>query len=184
MAAFRESPDKIASDALGNLTRDVGMGLEEGTVSALISRSLEGPGDMDTDDHVIQSSYVAPGLTFSCFGGHRPQGDFLENAIVSSVSKVEELSRCNYSYDLFLPLARNASPGVRCREQEVCALYKAVICPRWRCVDYGLPCCIPLTVILLCSLQADATEASNWKCVKMKLGGATLRTEIPDHHSL
>lgn len=65
---------KVASDALGNLTRDVGMGIEEGTVAALISRSLEGPGDMDADDDVMGSSYVAPGVSPPCIGGHGPGG--------------------------------------------------------------------------------------------------------------
>lgn len=65
---------KVASDALGNLTRDVGMGIEEGTVAALISRSLEGPGDMDADDDVMGSSYVAPGVSPPCIGGHGPDG--------------------------------------------------------------------------------------------------------------
>lgn len=65
---------KVASDALGNLTRDVGMGIEEGTVAALISRSLEGPGDMDADDDVMGSSYVAPGVSSPCIGGHGPDG--------------------------------------------------------------------------------------------------------------
>lgn len=64
----------MASDALGNLTRDVGMGIEEGTVAALISRSLEGPGDADADDDVISSSYVAPGISPPCIGGHGPGG--------------------------------------------------------------------------------------------------------------
>lgn len=50
------------------------MGIEEGTVAALISRSLEGPGDMDADDDVIGSSYVAPGISPSCIGGHGPGG--------------------------------------------------------------------------------------------------------------
>lgn len=65
---------KVASDALGNLTRDVGMGIEEGTVAALISRSLEGPGDMDADDDVMGSSYVAPAVSPPCIGGHGPGG--------------------------------------------------------------------------------------------------------------
>lgn len=65
---------KVASDALGNLTRDVGMGIEEGTVAALISRSLEGPGDMDADDDVLGSSYVGPGVSPPCIGGQGPGG--------------------------------------------------------------------------------------------------------------
>lgn len=50
------------------------MGIEEGTVAALISRSLEGPGDMDADDDVMGSSYVAPGVSPPCIGGHGPGG--------------------------------------------------------------------------------------------------------------
>ncbi|CAM9151716.1 unnamed protein product, partial [Ectocarpus sp. 13 AM-2016] len=69
-----ELQKKVASDALGNLTRDVGMGIEEGTVAALISRSLEGPGDMDTDDDVMRSAYVAPGISTPCIEGHGPGG--------------------------------------------------------------------------------------------------------------
>lgn len=48
----------------------MGLGIEEGTVAALISRSLEGPGDMDTDDDVFGSSYVAPGVSSSCIERH------------------------------------------------------------------------------------------------------------------
>lgn len=57
------------------------MGIEEGTVAALISRSLEGPGDMDTDDDVMRSAYVAPGISTPCIGGHGPGGgSSVENA--------------------------------------------------------------------------------------------------------
>ncbi len=57
------------------------MGIEEGTVAALISRSLEGPGDMDADDDVMGSSYVAPGVSPPCIGGHGPEGgSSVENA--------------------------------------------------------------------------------------------------------
>lgn len=66
---------QVASDTLGNLTRDVGMGIEEGTVAALISRSLEGPGDADADDDVISTSYVAPGVLPSCIAEHGREGD-------------------------------------------------------------------------------------------------------------
>lgn len=57
---------QVANDALGNLTRDVGMGIEEGTVTALISRSLDGPADMDDTADVIGSFYVTPKVTPLC----------------------------------------------------------------------------------------------------------------------
>ncbi|CAM9447883.1 unnamed protein product, partial [Hapterophycus canaliculatus] len=76
-----EVQKKVASDALGNLTRDVGMGIEEGTVAALISRSLEGPGDMDADDDVLGSSYVGPVVSPPYIGGQGPGGgSSVENA--------------------------------------------------------------------------------------------------------
>lgn len=50
------------------------MGIEEGTVAALISRSLEGPGDMDADDDVMGSSYAPPDVSPPCIGGHGPGG--------------------------------------------------------------------------------------------------------------
>lgn len=64
----------MASDALGNLTRDVGLGIEEGTVAALISRSLDGPGDLDADDDVIATSYVAPSISGSRIGERHGEG--------------------------------------------------------------------------------------------------------------
>lgn len=50
----------------------MGLGIEEGTVSALISRSLEGPGDTDADDDVIGTSYVAPDVSPSCIEREDP----------------------------------------------------------------------------------------------------------------
>ena len=50
------------------------MGIEEGTVAALISRSLEGPGDIDEDDDVMGSAYVGPGVSPPCLAGLGPGG--------------------------------------------------------------------------------------------------------------
>lgn len=50
------------------------MGIEEGTVAALISRSLEGPGDIDEDDDVMGSAYVGPGVSPPCLAGVEPGG--------------------------------------------------------------------------------------------------------------
>lgn len=57
---------QVANDALGNLTRDVGMGIEEGTVTALISRLLDGPADIDDTADVIGSFYITPRITPLC----------------------------------------------------------------------------------------------------------------------
>lgn len=67
------------------------MGIEEGTVAALISRSLEGPGDTDADDDVIGSSYVAPGVSPACIEGHGPGGG-------SSIDEALYKVSCTVSY--------------------------------------------------------------------------------------
>lgn len=86
LALIQTHTKKVASDALGNLTRDVGLGIEEGTVAALISRSLEGPGDIDADDDAIGSSYVAPGVSPSSIGRHREGGRSTEAGFVYQVN--------------------------------------------------------------------------------------------------
>lgn len=71
------------------------MGIEEGTVAALISRSLEGPGGMDADDDVMGSSYVPPGVSPPCIGGHGPDGGSSgENASYQVRPKLVQWCRC------------------------------------------------------------------------------------------
>ena len=63
----------MASDALGNLTHDVGKGIDEGTVAALISRLLDDPGDMDDAADVIRRTFVAPKVTPPRIEQHIPR---------------------------------------------------------------------------------------------------------------
>ncbi|CAM9227651.1 unnamed protein product [Discosporangium mesarthrocarpum] len=74
----------VASDALSILSRDAGMGIEEGTVSALISRSLDGPGDLDVDDDVIGTSFAVPETAPFSIESHSPGDDLSVDAAMST----------------------------------------------------------------------------------------------------
>lgn len=69
------------------------MGIEEGTVAALISRSLEGPGDIDEDDDVMGSAYVGPGVSPPCLAGLGPGGGSSVEEASYKVRGITELHR-------------------------------------------------------------------------------------------